>query len=432
MTAPRIAALLAAVLGLSSLAPAQTSQSYDAPPPTPPFTDFRYQSPDTAHHITAADLPAPFATDSARNPATVVARPPEAWPKAPPGFRVDLFASGLKGPREIRAAPNGDLFVAETSGGQLRVFRGTGPGGAAQHSSIFATGLNQPYGIAFFPPGPSPRWIYIGSNDAVVRFPYRNGDLKARGAPEHIADLPFPGGHPTRDLQFSRDGRTLYVAVGSRSNADDPDLVPDEHFRADILAFDPDGRHRRIFASGIRNPAGITIDPVSGDLWCSVNERDGLGDNLVPDYITRLKPGGFYGWPWWYTGAHQDPRHAGKHPELAERVVIPDVLLQPHNASLQIAFYEGSSFPASYRGDLFAAEHGSWNKSVRTGYEVIRIQLHQADQPSGDYEDFLTGFVLPSGEVWGRPVGVAVAPDGALIVTDDTSNSIWRVAYIGH
>jgi glucose/arabinose dehydrogenase len=431
MRAASIAAWRAALLSLSSLAAAQGAPPYDAPPPTPPFTDFRFESPGSAHHITAADLPQPFATVSANNAPTVVPRPQAAWPQAPAGFRVDLFASGLMSPREIRTAPNGDLFVAETGAGQLRVFRGTRPDGTAQRSSTFATGLNGPSGLAFYPAGPDPRWIYIGGHDAIVRIAYRNGDLKARGTPERIAQLPFPGGHSTRDLQFSRDGRTLYVAVGSASNADDADQVPAEHLRADILAFGPDGRHRRIFAGGIRNAAGIAIDPVSGDLWCSVNERDGLGDNLVPDYITRVRPGGFYGWPWWYTGPHQDPRHAGKHPELKDRVLTPDVLLQPHNASLQLAFYEGESFPASYRGDLFAAEHGSWNKSVRAGYEVIRIPLHQADRPSGEYEDFLTGFVLPSGEVWGRPAGVAVAPDGALLVTDDTSNSIWRVAYIG-
>ena len=277
------------------------------------------------------------------------------------------------------------------------------------------------------PSGSNPAWIYVADSNAIRRYPYRDGDLRASGHPEIVLKLPFAGGHWTRDIVFSADGKILYVAVGSHSNVDDPDHSPAEKYRADILAIDPDGTHLRIYASGIRNPAGLAVDPDNGDLWSSVNERDGLGDNLVPDYITRVRAGGFYGWPWWYLGAHQDPRHAGKHPELGDQVVIPDVLLQPHNASLQLAFYAGTTFPAEFRGDLFAAEHGSWNRSVRTGYEVIRIQRGGG----GGYEDFLTGFVLPNGQVWGRPVGVAVAQDGSLLVSDDGSNSIWRVDYTG-
>jgi glucose/arabinose dehydrogenase len=415
---------------VNAVAPPQASGSpLEAPPPVPPFTDFRYEVPGATHHITASDLPLPFATQSASNSPTMVARPADAWPKALPGFRVNLYASGLVTPRVIRVAPNGDVFVAESDAGQLRVFRGLKPDGTPARSSVFARGLNRPYGIAFYPTGANPRWVYIGAADAVVRIRYRRGDLRARTRVEHVLDLPFGGGHWTRDLQFSPDGSTLFIAVGSFSNVDDPDTSPSEHLRANILAADPEGTHLRVFASGIRNPSGLAIDPSSGDLWCSVNERDALGDNLVPDYITRVQAGGFYGWPWWYIGAHQDPRHAGKHPELEHATIVPDILLQPHNASLQITFYEGDGFPPEYRGDLFAAEHGSWNKGVRTGYEVIRIPLHQADRPSGEYQDFLTGFVLPSGEVWGRPVGVARAPDGALLVTDDGSNSIWRVSY---
>ncbi len=243
--------------------------------------------------------------------------------------------------------------------------------------------------------------------------------------------MPEGGGHWTRDLVFSSDGKTLYAAVGSGSNIDDPDNHPAENERADILAFDPDGGRRRVYARGIRNPSGLAVDTSSGQLWCTVNERDGLGDNLVPDYITTVREGGFYGWPWWYIGAHQDPRHRGKHPELKDRAIVPDVLLQPHNASLQIAFYTGRRFPREYWGDLFASEHGSWNKAVRAGYEVIRVPLHQSGKASGEYQDFLTGFVLPDGRAWGRPVGVAVAPDGSLLVTDDGSNSIWRVDYGG-
>jgi glucose/arabinose dehydrogenase len=224
----------------------------------------------------------------------------------------------------------------------------------------------------------------------------------------------------------------MFVAVGSASNVDDPDTTPEEKNRADILEFNPDGSGMRVYASGIRNAGGgLAIDPKTGELWCSVNERDGLGDNLVPDYITHVQEGGFYGWPWWYIGAHQDPHHKGKHPELKDKAIVPDVLLQPHNASLQMIFYQGSQFPAEYQGDIFASEHGSWNRSVRAGYEVIRVPLHQQGRASGEYEDFLTGFVLDNGNVWGRPVGITVAQDGSLLVSDDGSNTIWRVSYIG-
>jgi glucose/arabinose dehydrogenase len=265
-----------------------------------------------------------------------------------------------------------------------------------------------------------------------LRFPYKNGDLKASGQPQHIADLPHSAGHATRDIQFTLDGRKMFVAVGSASNVGDPDIWRNERNRADILEFDPDGSGMRIYAWGIRNAGGgLAINPQTGELWCSINERDGLGDNLVPDYITHVQDGGFYGWPWWYIGPHQDPRHNGKHPELKDKAIIPDVLIQAHSASLEMTFYDGKQFPAEYQGDIFASEHGSWNKSVRVGYEVIRVPLHQTGHASGEYEDFLTGFVVDNGHVWGRPVGVTVAPDGSLLVTDDGSNSIWRVSYVG-
>jgi glucose/arabinose dehydrogenase len=402
-----------------------------APPPPPPFTDFRFEAPGTVHRITVSDLPAPFATSSAGNAPTIVARPPGVWPEVPHGFKVQLYAQGLATPRVIRVAPNGDVFVAESGGGRIRVFRGLNADGQPERSEVFAATLNRPYGIAFYPPGPDPQWIYVGDTDAVTRFAYRNGDLKASGPAQHVVELPHGRGHWTRDVVFSSDGKTLFVAVGSGSNVDDPDTTPAEKDRADILAFDPDGSHMRVYASGIRNPSGVAIDPRTGRLWCTVNERDGLGDNLVPDYITAVREGGFYGWPWWYMGSHQDPRHVGKHPELRERVIVPDVLLQPHNASLQIAFYQGQQFPDKYHGDIFATEHGSWNKSVRAGYEVIRLPLHPGGKSEGEYQDFLTGFVLPNGQVWGRPVGVTTARDGALLVTDDGSNSVWRVSYVG-
>jgi glucose/arabinose dehydrogenase len=345
---------------------------------------------------------------------------------------VQQFATGLNNPRFLRTAPNGDIFLAESEAGDIKVFRGITADGKPEQTAVFATGLKQPYGIAFYPPGDNPQWVYIGDTDAVVRFHYQNGDLKASGNPQHIVDLPHGGGHWTRSVEFTPDGKKMFVAVGSASNVDDSDTTPAEKNRADILAFNPDGSDLQVYASGIRNAgAGLAIHPKSGELWCSVNERDGLGDNLVPDYITHVQEGGFYGWPWWYTGSHQDPRHQGKHPELKDKVLVPDVLLQPHNASLEITFYEGAQFPSEYRGDIFASEHGSWNRSVRAGYEVIRVPLHNTNRATGEYEDFLTGFVVDNGHVWGRPVGITVAHDGSLLVSDDGSNSIWRIQYSG-
>ncbi|HEV2400065.1 MAG TPA: PQQ-dependent sugar dehydrogenase [Candidatus Sulfotelmatobacter sp.] len=406
--------------------------SLKAAAPHPPFTDFRYEKPGTVRKIMVKDLPAPYATKSAENGAEVVARPENAFPVTLPGFKVDLFATGLENPRFMRTAPNGDIFLAESEPGRIMVFRGMTSDGKPEQSAIFASGLKRPYGIAFYPPGPDPQWVYIGSTNEVVRFPYHKGDVKASGEAQHVVDLPDGGGHWTRALDFSKDGKTLYVAVGSASNVDDPDTTPAEKDRADILYCDPNNCQLKVYAYGIRNAGGgIRVNPKTDELWCSVNERDALGDNLVPDYITHVQEGGFYGWPWWYMGAHQDPRLQGKHPELKNKAIVPDVLLQPHNASLEITFYEGDKFPAEYKGDIFAAEHGSWNKATRVGYEVIRVPLHQSGHANGEYEDFLTGFVLPNGEVWGRPVGITVAPDGSLLVSDDGSNSIWRVSYTG-
>lgn len=402
-----------------------------APAPTPPFTDFRYEKPGTMHKVTVADLPKPYATASAGNSPKVVPRPENAWPIAPEGFQVQLVATGFKEPRTLMKAPNGDIFVAESSAGAIRVLRGISAEGKPEKLETFATDLKRPYGIAFYPPGPEPQYVYIGNVNEVVRFPYRNGDLKARGPKEHIADLPEGGGHWTRALVFTPDGKKLLVAVGSASNVDDTDTTPAEKDRADILEFHPDGSGKKVYAYGIRNAGGgITINPADGVLWCSVNERDALGDNLVPDYITHVEPGGFYGWPWWYLGAHQDPRHEGKRADLKEKAIVPDVLLQPHMASLQFVFYDGKNFPGEYAGDIIAAEHGSWNKSVRVGYELIRLPMKDG-KATGEYEDFVTGFVLPDGNVWGRPVGVAVAQDGSLLFSDDGSNTIWRLVYTG-
>ncbi|MGC1782434.1 MAG: sorbosone dehydrogenase family protein [Acidobacteriaceae bacterium] len=400
------------------------------------FTNYQREKPGVARKITLADLPQPFATKSVDNGANIVPRPANAWPQTLPGFKVDLYATGLDNPRLIRTAPNGDMFVAESKPGDIRVFRGIKKDGKPEKSEIFASGLDMPFGIAFYPPGPNPQWVYIGNTGSVVRFPYRNGDMKATGPSQMIVpDIPpgghlRGGGHWTRDIAFSPDGKTMFVSVGSHSNHDDADTHPQERHRADILAYTPQGKDFRIYAYGIRNPVGLAINPTTGQLWASVNERDTLGNNLVPDYITHIQQGGFYGWPWFYMGGHWDPTLKGKHPELKDKVVTPDVLIQPHSASLEMTFYEGHQFPENYRGDAFAAEHGSWNKKQRAGYEVVLVPLKDG-HASGVYEDFVTGFVLPNGDVWGRPVGVAVAKDGSLIVTDDGSNSMWRVSYTG-
>jgi glucose/arabinose dehydrogenase len=406
------------------------------------FTDYSQEHPGTMRKITVADLPEPYATQSVDNGPDVVARPAGAMPEAPAGFKVELYATDLKNPRLIRTAPNGDLFVVESepdrsgNSGTVIVFRGVDASGKPKQVSTFATGLKQPFGLAFYPLGPNPKWIYIGNTDSVVKFPYKNGDLKATG-PSQIVVASLPGGgrlrgggHWTRDVVFSKDGQRMFVSVGSHSNVDDPDTTPAEFHRADVLEYTPDGKFVRIYASGIRNCVGEAINPTTGQLWCSVNERDALGDNLVPDYITHIQEGGFYGWPWFYIGDHQDPRHKGKHPELANKVIVPDVLLQPHFASLEMTFDESRQFPASYRGWGFAAEHGSWNKSKRAGYEVIAVPMENG-KAIGAYEDFLTGFVTPDGKVWGRPVGVTFANDGSLFVTDDGSNSVWHVTYAG-
>jgi glucose/arabinose dehydrogenase len=317
--------------------------------------------------------------------------------------------------------------------GNIKILRDGDGDGKPEEPKLFAKGLRQPFGIAFYPPGPDPSYVYIANTDSVVRFPYKSGETEARGEPETIvADIPgggrlTGGGHWTRDVAFSNDGKRMFVSVGSRSNNDDVDNNPAEKRRADILVFTPEGKEEKLYASGIRNAVGLAIHPTTGQVWASVNERDGLGDHLVPDYVTHVEEGGFYGWPWYYIGGHPDPDHVGKHPELKGKVIVPDVILQSHSASLDLAFYTGDQFPDEYKGDIFAAEHGSWNRERRTGYKVIRVPLKDG-KATGEYEDFLVGFVTPEGDVWGRPVGVATARDGSLLVTDDGSNTVWRVS----
>jgi glucose/arabinose dehydrogenase len=351
----------------------------------------------------------------------------------------------LSGPRTIRVAPNGDVFVAETRAGRIRVFRAADGASSPSANEVYASGLHQPFGIAFFPNGGNPQWVYVANTDSIVRFPYRPGDMKASAKPETIvANLPHGYGHSTRDIVFTPDDKRMLVSVGSASNNGEDMGEPagglegwaseqplgaawgSETDRAAVLAFDPDGKNRKLFATGIRNCVGLAIQPQSGTPWCSTNERDGLGDDLVPDYVTSVRENAFYGWPWFYIGNHEDPRLRGRRPDLKDNITVPDVLLQAHSASLGLTFYQGGNFPADYRGDAFAAEHGSWNRSKRTGYKIIRIRLKNG-KPTGEYEDFVTGFVVNDSEVWGRPVGVGVARDGALLISEDGNGTIWRV-----
>ncbi len=394
--------------------------------------DWTQDAPGVRHRLTVADLPAPYATESVSNDARVVSRPEGAQLRVPPGFRVELFASGFRNPRYLLAAPNGDLFVTESKANQIRVLRDADGDGKPETNEVFVEkGLNQPFGLAFYPPGPDPQWLYVANTDGVIRFPYRKGDLQARGPAETLGAHLSPGGllhgggHWTRDVTFSPDGQKMYVSIGSRSNVSDDAAEAD---RARIFEFNPDGTGQKVYAWGVRNAVGIKFRPGTDELWMSVNERDELGDGLVPDYLSSVQPGGFYGWPWYYLGAHQDPRHQGKKPELASKTIVPDVLVQSHSASLNLTFYTGEQFPAEYRGDLFAAFHGSWNKKRRTGYKIVRVPFGKDGKARGDYEDFVTGFVTPEGNVWGRPVGITVAKDGALLFSEDGNNTIWRVS----
>jgi glucose/arabinose dehydrogenase len=445
-----LGAALGAGLGNLSLVDPADAQSTTAPvvAGAAAFGSWRDDAPGKRRHITADALPAPYATPSAGNTVRVVRAPADAKLKVPQGFEIKPFASGLAGPRFMRAAPNGDIFVAETGAGRVRVLR-PGQNGTASQNEIFASGLRGPFGIAFYP-AEHPEWVYVGNIDSVVRFAYRDGDLKARGAPEIVvAQLPSGGSHSTRDVVFSKDGSQMFVSVGSASNdaegmgkLDSAALRKweqgkpagaawgNETERADVLVFDPQGKGRRIFATGIRNCVGLAINPSTGDLWCSTNERDGLGDNLPPDYITRVSEGGFYGWPWYYMGAHEDPRHRGERPDLKDKITVPDVLLQAHSASLQLMFYDGDVFPPEFKGSVFAAEHGSWNRATRTGYKIIRAIVKDG-VPTGEYEDFVTGFVIDDTSVWGRPVGVTQAKDGALLFSEDGNGTIWRVSRAG-
>jgi len=427
--------------------------------PAPPggAGDWRLDAPGRRHRIDPDALPPPYATPSADFRARVIDRPVGTLPRVPAGFGVSIYATHLLGPRRLTVAPNGDVLVSETRAGQLRVLRPAPDGTAAAAAEPYATRLDEPFGIALYPAGPDPQWLYVAETNRVVRFAYRTGDRAARGVPEVVIPelAPSGGGHYTRDLAFSADGHRLYVAIGSRSNVatqmsrkSAAEIAAweavhgvgaawgDETNRAAVRVFELDPRglpqRERSYATGLRNCSGLTLQPATGALWCTTNERDGLGDDLVPDYSTRVREGGFYGWPWYYFGAHEDPRHAGERPDLAARAVVPDVPYQSHSAPLGLAFYPvalagDAAFPPEYAGDGFAALHGSWNRAVRTGYKVVRVRMRNGI-PTGDYEDFMLGLVADDAHVWGRPVGIAVAADGALLVSDDGGNVIWRIA----
>lgn len=416
---------------------------------TAAFGDWQQDSPGVVRLIRPQDLPAPSPTQSAANFPHLVPMPSGAAPRLPEGFHAERVASGLKSPRVIRVAPNGDIFVADSKENQILVLRLKQGTAEIEKQETFAVGLHQPYGIAFYPPGPEPQWVYVANSNSVVRYKYANGIMAASGAAEEvIPDIPSVH-HWTRDIAFSPDGKTLYLSVGSGSNvALDMFGMPlseggleawkkekplgaawdTEERRANILTFTPDGGDEKIFATGLRNCAGLTVQPATAALWCVVNERDEMGDNVPFEYATEVKQGAFYGWPWYYIGANEDPRPASERPDLKDKVTVPDVLMQAHSAPLNIAFYDGEAFPDEYRGDAFVTMHGSWNRSIRTGYKVVRLHFDNG-KPTGEYEDFMTGFIVSNDEVWGRPVGVAVARDGSLLVTEDGNGTIWRITY---
>ncbi len=425
--------LMALAIGQASAQPARQGLAA--------YGDWRSDAPGVIRHLTEADMPAPSATASASRGPRVVPRPPGAMPLVPPGFTVQLWATGLDTPRSMRTAPNGDVFLAESGAGRIRVWRPTADATHPGPAVIFASHLDQPFGIAFWPPS-QPRYVYIAETSRIVRYPY-DGQTAAAGPLEVVVPRLPEGGHWTRDLVAAPDGSALFVSIGSASNVArgmrgvpsagmSPALAGaaqgDEAGRAAVFRFAPTGGPLELVASGIRNCVGLAIEPKTKDLWCAANERDGLGDDLPPDYVTRVAPGGFYGWPWYYIGAHEDPRHREERPDLAGRVTVPDVLIQPHSAPLGVAFYEGNGFPAAYRGDAFVTLHGSWNRARRTGYKVVRLPMHNG-LPSGEYEDFLTGFVANDDAVWGRPVGVTILRDGSMLVSEDGNGTIWRVTH---
>ncbi|MFO1402675.1 MAG: PQQ-dependent sugar dehydrogenase [Steroidobacteraceae bacterium] len=427
---------------------AQPSTPVSGPP------DWQADAPGRLHRVRVGGLAAPYATKPARNFPRLVPRPADALPKVPAGFRVNVFATDLTGPRRMLLAPNGDIILSELQSGRIKVLRPTADGTRAESTSVYAQGLVSPFGIALYPTHGEPEWLYVAEINRVVRYAYRTGDTTARGVPEVVIPqlVPTGGGHNTRDLVFSGDGRRMFVSVGSGSNiaegmpaksVAEAQAWEREHGlgaawgaetgRADVLVYEVGGDAAgRTFATGLRNCVGLTLQPATGDLWCTVNERDMLGDDLVPDYSTRVREGGYYGWPWYYLGAHEDPRLKGQRPDLRARVTTPDVLYQAHSAALTLTFYTATSgaaaFPAEYVGDGFAVFHGSWNRGFRTGHKIVRLKMRNG-VPTGEYQDFLTGFIADNDHAWARPVATVVARDGALLLSEDGNGIIYRIAW---
>ena len=411
------------------------------------LADWKADAPGVRRHIKTSDLPAPpMATDGEASIASIVKviEPPQgALPKVPEGFAVQVFARGFDQPRTLRVAPNGDIFLSESGTGRVLVFNASA-GSQPGRPEVFAENLDRPYGIAFHPVA-DPRYVYVAAANQVVRYPYRSGAAKAAGPAEVVIDNIPTERHWTRDLAVSPDGNRLFVAVGSASNlaGSMPDMTPEnirrheathglgaawdvEENRAVVRVFDPEGKSIRNYATGLRNCSGLAMQPGTDNLWCVVNERDHLGPNLAPDFMTRVQEGSFYGWPWYYIGDREDPALKGKRPDLKGQVRVPEVLIQAHSAALSAAFYDRDAFPADYRGDAFVTLHGSHSRPERTGYKVIRVRMKEG-RPTGEYEDFMTGFIVDNDSVWGRPAGVAVTRDRALLVSDDANGTIFRV-----
>ncbi|MBW4561783.1 MAG: sorbosone dehydrogenase family protein [Mojavia pulchra JT2-VF2] len=387
----------------------------------------------TPIRINLKDLPAPFATESASKRPDVVSIPQDPVLRVPSGFTVNIFAEGLDAPRWLALTPSGDVLVTETRQNRIRLLRDTNKDGVADVRQTFASatnGINIPFGMTF-----AGDFFFLGNTDAVLRFPYTKGQQQLTGNGEKIADLPGGGynQHWTRNVVASPDGNKLYVSVGSRSNVDEEPLP-----RASVQQMNLDGSQQQTFAYGLRNPIGLDFHPVTKELYSTVNERDGIGDDLVPDYLTRLQQGEFYGWPYAYlTPNNIEPRQKtndkSKRPDLVARTRTPDVLFQAHSAALGLQFYDGQTFPAKYRNGAFVAFRGSWNRDRGTGYKVVFVPFNTQGRPQGYYEDFLTGFLLnPSvPTTWGRPVGLLVLPDGSLLVTEEANNRIYRIQYTG-
>ncbi|WP_315791357.1 sorbosone dehydrogenase family protein [Fischerella sp. JS2] len=384
--------------------------------------------------INLKDLPEPFATESASKSPQVVSIPANPTLRVPPGFTVNVFAEGLDAPRWLALTPSGDVLVTETRQNRIRLLRDTNGDGVADVKKTFATannGLNIPFGMTF-----AGNYFFLGNTNAVLRFPYTKGQQQLNGTGQNIAELPGGGynQHWTRNVIASFDGKKLYVSIGSRSNVDEEPLP-----RASVQVMNLDGSNQQTFAYGLRNPVGLDFHPVTKQLYTTVNERDGIGDDLVPDYLTRIQQGQFYGWPYAYlTPNNIDPRQANngksKRPDLVQRTSTPDVLFQAHSAALGLQFYDGQTFPEKYRNGAFVAFRGSWNRDRGTGYKVVFVPFDTQGQPQGYYEDFLTGFLLDPTvpTTWGRPVGLLTLPDGSLIFTEEANNRIYRIQYQGN